>query len=111
MSELIIAERSDIVSIADAVRNKTKTVGELTLGEIITGINSIQVDTDITLALQDKIITPTAEPQTVTFDNGYDGLNTVTVEGDDNLKGENIVGGVSIFGVVGTILNAEEVKH
>ena len=43
MSELIIAERSDIVSIANAVRTKTQTIGELTLNEIIAGINSIEV--------------------------------------------------------------------
>lgn len=41
MSELIITERSNIVAIADAVRSKTGETEELTLGEIISGINSI----------------------------------------------------------------------
>lgn len=41
MSELIITERSNIVAIADAVRSKTGETEELTLGGIISGINSI----------------------------------------------------------------------
>ena len=41
MSELIIAERSDIVAIADAVREKTGITESLTLGGMIDGIKSI----------------------------------------------------------------------
>lgn len=41
MSDLIIAERSDIVAIADAVRNKTGETEELTLSGIVIGINNI----------------------------------------------------------------------
>jgi hypothetical protein len=47
MSELIIAERSDIVSIANAVRNKIGTTEEMTLGEIITNINGIGVGVEL----------------------------------------------------------------
>ena len=42
MSDIkILVERSDMVAIADAVRSKTDTTDEMTIGEIINGINNI----------------------------------------------------------------------
>lgn len=42
MNDLIIMERQNIVDIADAIRNKTGLNGEMTLAEMVTGINEIE---------------------------------------------------------------------
>jgi hypothetical protein len=56
--------------------------------------------------LQNKTITPSANQQIITADNGYDGLDSVTINGDLNLISSNILSGVSIFGVTGNINTA-----
>ena len=57
--------------------------------------------------LQDKTVTPTTSQQTITADDGYDGLGTVTVSAataaiDENIIAGNIKSGVTILGVAGT---------
>jgi hypothetical protein len=60
MSRLIIAERDDIVAIADAVRGKTGGVGSLTFGEMINAIKSISssggIDTSDATATSEDIM-------------------------------------------------------
>lgn len=74
MSELIITERSNIVALANAVRNKTGQTKELTFGEIVASINDISgaeiKNQDITIK----------ENGTYTADDGYTGFGTVKVE-------------------------------
>lgn len=52
--------------------------------------------------LQEKEATPSSEDQTIEPDEGFDGLSSVVVFGNENLTPENIKKGVSIFGVTGT---------
>lgn len=46
---------------------------------------------------------PTSNTQYITASSGYDGLNQVTVNRDNNLIAENIKNRVSIFGVTGNL--------
>ena len=78
---------------SDVAEGKTFTSSA---GLKVTGTAKASVPT-----LQAKTVTPSSAEQTVTPDSSYDGLSSVTVEGDANLVPGNIKSGVSIFGVVG----------
>lgn len=98
----VLCDREEVVAIADAVRGKLGSTGEMTLSEIASEIGSIEPN------LQDKTVTPSVNTKVVSADTGYDGLNTVTVNGDSNLVANNIAEGVSIFGVTGTHTGGED---
>lgn len=53
--------------------------------------------------LEQTTVTPSSSTKIVTPSNGYDGLSKVTINGDLNLKPENIKEGVQIFGVAGNL--------
>ena len=64
-----------MTNIADAIRSKLNTTATYTPGEMSSAINLITTP----ITLQNKSITPTKLTQSVTADNGYNGLGTVTI--------------------------------
>lgn len=69
------------------------------------GYSSVSVS--VSPVLQNKSVTPTTSEQTISADEGKDGLGTVTVSAvtaaiDANITAGNIKDGVTILGVTGT---------
>lgn len=71
----VIAEREDLVAVANAIRNKTGETTGITLSDMPTAIGDITAEP----TLQSKTVSPTTSSQTVKPDSGYDGLSQVTV--------------------------------
>ena len=99
MARDTLIEGSTLTAIADAIREKTETTDAMYPSEMAGKISEITK-----AVLQEKTVTPKAAAQTVTPDEGYDGLSQVTVNGNANLKAVNIKEGVKIFGVTGTLI-------
>lgn len=89
------------VSLDNTIDNEVDTQTDL-IAQITTALEGKMAGSSEPV-LQDKTIMPSTNEQIVAADNGYDGLNEVTVIGDANLVAENIKSGVSIFGVNGTV--------
>jgi hypothetical protein len=98
ISEKLIYLNNTKTAIAAAITNKEVTVPEnATFRDYATLIEEISGGGN----LQEGTVTPTGEEFVVTPDEGYDGFSVVTVEGDVNLTPENIVNGITIYGVTG----------
>lgn len=65
-------------------------------------IRTITTSTTPTMLQQKININPSTAAVTVTPDNGYDGMTSVQINGDEDLVAGNIKSGVNIFGVTGT---------
>lgn len=101
MAKVLISDQY-LGDIGDALRNKLSVATTYTPAEMAPAIMSIPVANTVELNLQNKNVTPSASQQVVNYDNGYDGLSSVTVVGDADLSATNIKHGVNIFGVTGT---------
>ena len=77
-----------LTAIANAIRGKTGKEDSLTLEQMVTEIEDIE--------LQSKTVTPTDAEQTITADDGYFGLASVIVEAAEG-GGSNLMAGYFDF--------------
>ena len=104
VEELKISVSEGKALIASAVTDKgVSTADDATFSTMANNIRLISGGSS-DMNLQSISVTPETETITYTadFDNGYDALSSVTVEGDENLIADNIAEGVSIFGIEGS---------
>lgn len=79
-TDLFFTTRGDLESVADAIREKGGTVADLVYPDgFVTAIGNISGGGG-TINNEDKTVEPTESEQSITYDTGYTGLGTVTVE-------------------------------
>lgn len=79
-TDLFFTTRGDLESVADAIRQKGGTVADLIYPDgFVTAIGNISGGGG-TINNEDKTVEPTESEQSITYDTGYTGLGTVTVE-------------------------------
>lgn len=95
-----VISTSNLQTIADAIREKLNDNKPITVANMADKISQIQGTQSLVLSeitLQPKAITFTVVPE-----EGYNGIGSVTILGDENLKSENIKLNSTIFGVNGS---------
>ena len=103
------AEIRKIVSMADGTNDATAVAADIVKDKTAYVKGKKVVGTFVPITggadpvLESLTVTPTGETFTVTPDDGVDGFNRVTVDGDYNLTPENIAEGITIYGVEGTL--------
>lgn len=89
-----------LLGIANAIRNKTSSEDLIKVTQMAEKIQHMNVRDDP--VLESLSITPNGKEISKVPSSGFDGFGIVTIAGDENLISENIVDGVTIYGVVGT---------
>lgn len=108
-SSSTVAGADTTLDVLNAILGLGSVAGEDFIGDAIAAIaeNAESILPSDIPVLQDKTVTPTTSKQTITADEGKDGLGTVTVSAvtaaiDANIVAGNIKEGVTILGVTGT---------
>lgn len=79
MASKVICDKSDLVAIANAVREKSGSNESYYVSDLAGAVGSISTTADP--ILQNKTVSPTTYAQTIVPDSGYDGLAQVTIDG------------------------------
>lgn len=108
-SSSTVAGADTTIEVLNAILALGDVDGKDFVGDAIAAIaaNAESILPSGTPVLQDKTATPSTSEQTITADEGKDGLGTVTVSAvtaaiDENITAGNIKSGVTILGVTGT---------
>ena len=89
MSDKMIVTKSKLDALATSISNKSGISVPMTIAQMKTAVDGITTGSGGTPTLQAKTnITPTESIQTITYDNGYDGLSSVQI----NAISSNYVG-------------------
>lgn len=103
-----VANANTIVEVLNAIAAKYDGADNAIINpDAIANIAAVAGNISPEPELQEKSVSPTTSQQTITPDNGKDGLSKVTVNAvtaaiDENIVAGNIKSGVTILGVTGT---------
>ena len=105
---VVFTDSQNYTDIASAIRIKLGVSDTYKPGEMAPAIMSIPINPPI--SNQDKTASPSISLQTITFDQGYTGLGTVTINPvtssiDNNITSDNIKSGITILGVTGSLIS------
>lgn len=103
---IVFTDSQNYTEIASAIRIKLGVATTYKPSEMASAILSISGGGG-SINNQDKTVSPSISLQSVTFDSGYTGLGTVTINAvtsaiDNNIQAGNIKLGTTILGVTGT---------
>lgn len=79
MTEYVIAQKQDLVNIAEAIRSKTGKETPMSIYDMPKEISSVIAGGEGEIAVQSKTVNPTESQQIIMPDSGYDALSSVTV--------------------------------